>query len=59
MALIDGDAVIAFCRERCERMKNPLTKAIYAGLANRIQNGQFGVFGTAHEEEGETDVDRS
>ncbi|WP_374978129.1 hypothetical protein ACEYYH_10635 [Microbacterium trichothecenolyticum] len=38
---IDGDAVLAFCAERIERMKNPLTKAIYAGLADRIKRGQF------------------
>lgn len=40
---IDGDAVAAFCEERAERMKNPLTAAIYAGLRDRIRRGQFDI----------------
>lgn len=39
--VIDGDAVEAFCKERAERMKNPLTAAIYTGLADRVRRGFF------------------
>lgn len=41
--VIDGDAVVAFCTERAERMKNPLTAAIYSGLADRVKRGFFDV----------------
>jgi hypothetical protein len=40
---IDGDAVVAFCDERAERMKNPLTAAIYAGMKDRVQRGFFDI----------------
>lgn len=40
---IDGDAVVAFCRERAAGMKSPLTAAIYAGLADRVARGFFDV----------------
>lgn len=43
MRVIDGDAVVAFCKERAERMKNPLTAAIYSGLADRVKRGFFDV----------------
>lgn len=41
--VIDGDAVAAFCEERAELMKQPLTAAIYAGLKDRVQRGFFDV----------------
>lgn len=38
---VDEKKLIAFCEERTARMKNPLTKAIYAGLVDRIKRGYF------------------
>lgn len=38
---VDEGSLLAFCEERQERMKSPLTKAIYAGLADRIKRGFF------------------
>ena len=41
--VIDGDAVVAFCEERADRMKHPLTAAIYAGMKDRVQRGFFDI----------------
>ncbi len=38
---IDGVKVVAFCEDRIERMRSPLTAAIYAGLADRVLRGFF------------------
>lgn len=46
--VIDGGAVIGFSRERAERMKNPLTAAIYSGLADRVARGFFDVQGSGN-----------
>lgn len=41
IGLINGDAVERFCRDRADRMKQPMTAAIYAGLADRVSRGVF------------------
>lgn len=46
---IDGDAVVAFCEDRIGRMRSPVTRAIYAGMADRVRRGFF-------DERGEGDV---
>lgn len=38
---VDAEKLVAFCNERIEQMRNPLTKAIYAGLRDRILRGYF------------------
>ena len=38
---VDADKLVKFCNERIEKMHNPLTKAIYAGLRDRVLRGYF------------------
>ena len=39
--LVNGDAIERFCRDRADRMKQPATAAVYAGLADRVKRGAF------------------
>ena len=38
---VDAVKLLAFCEERRDRMKSPLTAAIYAGMVDRVKRGFF------------------